>query len=99
MDTPDVTPAQKGAVAQLVAAVTAAAALGLGTVEFVVVVAAAALLAGMTVLADARIRAARNHRAAIEVASVTIEPAGAEVAAEIGTTASEDEEADAKAEQ
>lgn len=64
METPDVTTAQKGAVAQLVAAITAAAALGLGTVEFVVVVAAAALLAACTVLADSRIRQARNFRAA-----------------------------------
>lgn len=96
MDTPDVTPAQKGAVAQLVAAVTAAAALDLSPVEFVVVVAAAALLAGATVLADARIRAARNHRAAIEVAS-SPEPATDEVADELG--AEPDDVADAGAEQ
>lgn len=61
MDMPDVTLAQKGAIGQFVAAVTAAAALGLTEAEFIAVVASAVLLSAVLVICDMRLRGERNH--------------------------------------
>lgn len=100
---PDITKAQIVALVQAIIGVLVAFGAPITEAQSVALIALAAVVATVLVREDARIRQARNQRAAIEAASPPVNAAPDEIVTDeanaVALVAGSDDHADAKAEQ